>query len=98
VKRNENNGTATLTVNVPGAGKLALTGKGVKTQRPAGQAIASKNVAAAGKVKLLVKAKGKAKSKLAKTGKAKVKVKVTFTPTFGTAKSSTKRVKLVKKG
>jgi hypothetical protein len=96
VKRNENNGTATLTVNVPGAGKLALTGKGIKTQRAAGRAVASKNVAAAGKVKLLVKAKGKAKSKLAKTGKAKVKAKITFTPTFGTAKSSTKRVKLVK--
>jgi hypothetical protein len=98
VKRNENNGTATLTVNVPGAGKLALTGKGVKTQRAAGRATASKNVAAAGKVKLLIKAKDKAKSKLAKTGKAKVKAKITFTPTFGTAKSQTKSVKLIKKG
>jgi hypothetical protein len=97
VKRNENKGTATLTVKVPGAGKLTLTGKGVKTQRVRGRAVASKNVAAAGKVKLLVKAKGKARSKLTKTGKAKVKVKVTFTPTFGTANSHTKRVKLIKK-
>jgi hypothetical protein len=47
-------------------------------------------------VKLLVKPKGKLKSKLATTGKAKVKVKVTFTPTGGTAKSSTKRIKLIK--
>ena len=98
VKLNKNKGTATLTVKVPGPGKISLTGKGVKKQRPVGRAVASKKVATAGKVKLLVKPKGKVKSKLAQTGKAKVKVKVTFTPTFGTAKSSTKRVKLVKNG
>lgn len=96
LKRNENNGTATLAVKVPGAGKLVLTGKGVKKQRVGGGAVASKKVAAAGTVKLLVKAKGKAKDKLTDTGTAKVKVKVTFTPTFGTPKIHTKRIKLIK--
>jgi hypothetical protein len=54
-------------------------------------------VAAAGTVKLLVKAKGKAKHKLNKTGKAKVKARVTFAPTGGVPATQTKRVKLIKK-
>jgi hypothetical protein len=104
VKRNKSNGTATLAVNVPGPGTLSLTGKGVKTQRPAREASASKAVSGAGVVKLAIKPKGKAKSKLNKTGKAKVKVKVTYTPSAngsdvaGDPKTQTKRVKLIKKG
>jgi hypothetical protein len=100
LKRNKNKGTATLAVNVPGPGTLALTGKGVKTQRPAARAVASKAVSAAGTVKLLIKAKGKTKKKLNKTGKVKVKVKVTYTPTGdlpGVPNTQTKRVKLIKK-
>jgi hypothetical protein len=100
VKLNKHNGTATLSVNVPGPGTLLLTGKNVKAQRSARAAMASKTVTAAGKVKLLVKAKGKAKTRLNKTGKAKVKVKVTYTPTGdlpGIPNTQTKRVKLIKK-
>ncbi len=100
VKRNKRKGTASLAVNVPGPGTLALTGKGVKTQRVGRAATASKTVTAAGTVKLLVKAKGKAKHKLNKTGKVKVKVSVTYTPTadiVGDPNTQTKRVKLVKK-
>jgi hypothetical protein len=96
LNRNKHRGTAILPVNVPGPGTLSLTGKGVKTQRPGG-ANASKAVAAAGTVKLLVKAKGSAKHKLNKTGKVKVKVKVTFTPTGGASNTQTKRIKLIKK-
>lgn len=100
VKYNKNKGTATLAVNVPGPGTLSLTGKGVKAQRPASEAVASKAVSAAGTVKLPIKAKGKAKGKLNKRGKLKAKVKVTYTPTGdlpGVPNTQSKRVKLVKK-
>ena len=102
--RNRNKGTAKLVVSVPGPGTLTLTGKGVKAQRPARDAVASKVVTAAGKVSLTIRPKGKAKQKLNKTGKAKVKVKVTYTPSAngsdvaGDPKTQTKRVKLIKKG
>jgi hypothetical protein len=95
-KDNHKNGTATITVDVPGPGTVGLTGKGVKTERIAG-AVASKTVSQAGAVKLLVKPKGKTKHKLAKTGKAKVKVNVTYTPSGGNAAAQSERVKLIKK-
>ncbi len=97
VKKNKNKGTATIAVNVPGPGRLSLTGKKVKHQRPTRGATTSKAVAAAGTVKLLVKAKGKAKKKLNTTGKAKVQVKISYTPTGGAANTQPKTVKLVKK-
>lgn len=99
VKLNKKKGIATLAVDVPGAGKLALSGKGVKAQRTGRIAVASRTVSAAGIVKLQIKAKGKAKKKLTKTGKAKVKVTVAYTPTGdlpGDPKTKTKRIKLVK--
>ena len=97
VKKNKHKGTATIAVKVPGPGTLSSTGKKVKAQRPAREARASKEVTAAGTVRLLVKAKGKAKKKLNKTGKLKVKVKVTYTPTGGAANTQPKTLKLVKK-
>jgi hypothetical protein len=99
VKRNTKKGTATIPVTVPGPGNLSLTGKQVKSQRPARAArrSATKPVAAAGKVNLKVKAKGKAKKKLNKKGKVKVKVKITYTPTGGTPGSETMKVKLKKR-
>jgi hypothetical protein len=57
-----------------------LTGKGVKTQRPASGAVASKIVTPARTVELPIKPKGKAKHQLDNTGKVKVKVTVTYTP------------------
>lgn len=97
LSRNTRNGTATLTVEVPGPGKLTLNGKGVRSQRSIGSgsaARASKVVSGAGPVKLTIKATGKAKKKLRRTGKVKVKVKVAFTPTGGTAASRSKTLKL----
>ena len=88
------NGTATLSVTVPGAGVLTLQGKGVKSLRQAGLRL-SRPVTGAGTVKLKVKAKGKTLKKLRARGKVTVKVTVTFTPTGGTARSETKKVKLV---
>jgi hypothetical protein len=99
LKRKRGEGTATLPVKIPGAGKLSLSGKGVVGQRPA-RAISSsadRSIAAAGIVKLLIKAKGKAKRKLNDTGKAKIRVRVKYTPTDGTANTKTLKVKLIKK-
>ena len=95
-KANKANGTATLSVTVPGAGVLTLQGKGVKGQRQGAAGLSvTKPVSGAGKVKLKVKAKGKTLKKLKANGKVTVKVTVTFTPTGGTPRSETKKVKLV---
>lgn len=80
VKKNKNKGTALLTVDVPGPGKLELSGTGIKPQRSLGGGRLSKQVDKAGPVTLVVKAKGKKKKKLSNTGKVKVKAQVTFTP------------------
>jgi hypothetical protein len=84
VKRNRKTGTAKLTVAVGGPGQLTLTGKKVKRQ--------SKAAAAAGKVKLLIKAKGKAAKALRKRGKAKVRFTVAYTPTGGLPATAVKTV------
>jgi hypothetical protein len=102
VKKNKKKGTALLTVDVPGPGKLELSGAGVKPQRSLGGARASKDVTEAGPVTLKIKAKGKKKAKLASRGKVKVKVNVTFTPTgdapgIGVPNTEPKKIKLVDK-
>jgi hypothetical protein len=90
--RNKRKGTATLPVTVPGAGTLALSGKGVK-----GTSAASKSVAVqGGTTNLLVKAKGKKRKKLNRKGKVKVQVTVTYTPTGIPGNSETAKLKLKK--
>ncbi len=97
VKRNKKRGTATLAVRVPNAGKLALSGKGIKAASAAG-AVISKTVGAAGKVKLLIRAKGKKQKKLNRSGKVKVKVKITYTPPPGDDPATqTRKLKLKRK-
>lgn len=88
VQLNRSKGTASLTVAVPGPGKLTLAGSKVKKS--------TKAVAAAGKPKLPIATKGSARTTLEKTGSAKVKVRVTYVPTGGEAASRTKTVKLLK--
>jgi hypothetical protein len=73
VKRNKRNGTAKLTVKVPGPGDVELA----KTKRVKG---AKKGASAAGKVKLPVRSLGKAKQELKAKGKAKVEAEVTYAP------------------
>ncbi|MGH2982023.1 MAG: hypothetical protein ACRDKV_08280 [Solirubrobacterales bacterium] len=100
-KRNRRNGTAILPVRVPGPGKLTLSGKSVRRQRPARAAAASKLATAAGRVKLRIKPKGRARRKLNRTGRARVKVKVRYTPTGGlpgVSNVQTRKVKLLKAG
>jgi hypothetical protein len=89
LKRKLKKGTAMLTVNVPGPGALALSGKGLKAVKA--------TASSAGSLKLKLTAIGKAKKKLNKSGKAKVKANVTFTPNGGDPATQTKTVKLKKK-
>jgi hypothetical protein len=90
VTMNKKKGTAKLTVNVPGPGKLLLLKrKGVKRD--------TEQVEAAGKEKLSVKPRGKVKKELNRTGKAKVKAKVTYTPDGGAANTHIEKIKLVKR-
>lgn len=73
------NGTATVSVKVPNAGALVVTGDGVKR--------ASKSFNAPGViVKLKVGAKGRKLRTLKRTGKVKVAAKFTFTPKGGNPK------------
>jgi Right handed beta helix region len=97
-KLNKKTGTATITVRVPGAGTLTLSGKNLVTQRPAERPFArrARTVSGAGPLKLTIKAKGKAKRKLTKKGKLKVKPTITFTPTGGSAASQSLNVTLKK--
>lgn len=87
--RNTAKGTAKLKIKVPYAGKLTLTGKGVKKVK--GSAKKKRTVT------LVIKPKGKATKELAKTGSAKVRVKVKFAPQGGKAKTKGKTVKLIQK-
>jgi Tol biopolymer transport system component len=86
IKLNKKKGTATIAVSVPGAGSLALTGKGVKK--------ASATVKAAGKLGLTIKAVAKAKKKLSETGKVKLSLKITFQPAGGLAATRTTKATL----
>ena len=83
---NAKKGTATLPVDVPGAGKLELEGKDVKP--------VSASASRASTVELGVKAKGDLAKKLKKKSKATAKVEVTFTPTGGDANTEDASVKL----
>lgn len=86
VKVNPAKGTATLPVKVPGAGKLTISGKGVKKT--------SKKSKKAQSLKMTVKATGKTLAKLESAGSVKVKVKATFKPSSGIAVSKTKSIVL----
>lgn len=86
VKLNKANGTAAITVKVPGAGTLTAGGKGLVS--------ASKKAKKAQKLKLTIKAKGSTKSQLQSTGSAEVKVKLSFKPSSGIAAKASKPVVL----
>lgn len=82
-------GTALLTVQVSGPGKLVLSGAGVKK--------VTANPKKAGPVKLTVKAVGGKAKTLAKTGKVTVHLKLVFTAADGTTVTTTKTLVLKKK-
>ncbi len=74
-KRNLKKGTATVSVSVPAAGTLAVTGKGI--------AKATKSAPGPGQLKVTIRAKGKAKKQLLAKGKARVKPNFVFIPANG---------------
>ena len=89
VKRKRSKGTAILSVSVPGAGKLVLAGAQVKAQ--------TKSSTGAGVVKLLIRARRKAAKRLRRTGRSRVRANVTFTPTGGSPRSKSRRIRLLKR-
>jgi hypothetical protein len=89
LKRNVRTGTAKLTIKVPAAGKLVLSGKKVKRVK--------RGAKKAGKVVLNIRPKGKAKTRLAQNGSAKVRIKVRFKPTGGTSRTKGKTLKLIQR-
>jgi hypothetical protein len=92
-RRNKRKGTATLIVDLPGPGTLALTGKGIVGQ----SAAAAQARSAASQLKLTVRTKGKKKRALKRKGKVKVVANVTYTPTGGSSNTQSQRLKLIKR-
>ena len=88
LKLNRAKGTATLTVNVPGPGRLVLKGDALKK--------ATKAAKRAGNVTVAVRAKGKALKALREKGKATLRAKLTFTPTGGAALTKPRNLVLKK--
>lgn len=86
LKLKKKSGGATLTVVLPGAGKLVLKGKGLVK--------VTKTVKKKGKVALPVKPTKKTKLKLQASGKAKVIAKITFTPSGGIPHTESKTLTL----
>jgi hypothetical protein len=89
VKLNKGNGTAKLSVGVPSAGALTVSGKKIAKVKRTAKGPKT--------LKVTIKAKGKAKKALGSTGKAKVKAKFVFKPENGGAVTKTKSITLKKK-
>ncbi len=89
LKRNTRNGTAELSVKVPGPGVLILAGRSLRR--------AEREAGAAGITKLPVRATGKAARQLRRRGEVKVSARVTYTPNGGTPNSKTTQLKLVRR-
>jgi subtilisin-like proprotein convertase family protein len=87
LKKNAKKGTAKLFLNLPGPGKLITRSKSVKR--------VTKTFKKGGKAAILLKPKGKAINQLEDEGSAKVAVKITFTPVDGSARTTTKKAKLI---
>ena len=88
VKLNEAKGTATLSVKVPAAGTLTVSGKGLaKTKAKAKKAKT---------LKIQIKPKAKTEDLLSEAGLAKVKAKISFKPTGAAAVVKFKSVTLKK--
>jgi hypothetical protein len=79
-------GIALLTISVPGAGRLAVSGGKVRRS--------SVWAGDAGDVRLRVKAKGKALERLRRKGKLTVAVTISFTPPGGAPTTAQRNVVL----
>jgi hypothetical protein len=90
---NHKTGTARLAVTVPGPGRLAISGRGVK----AAGATMARAVRAAGTRQLLLEAAGNKLRTLNRTGRTKITPRVTYTPAGGTPLRRSKHVRLRKR-
>jgi hypothetical protein len=89
LRRFKRTGTASLVVNVPGPGRVALAGRGV---RPANDETIDP-----GPVTLRVRSRGKALGRLRRRGSAGVRLTVTFTPLGGSPGTMGSTVRLIRR-
>lgn len=87
LRRKTGKGIALLVVRVPGAGRLVLSGRGLKR--------VSKSVTRARNVALRVSATGKERKRLRVRGRVKLRAKLRFTPTGGVPRTRGRTVVLV---
>lgn len=87
-QRNRRNGTATLSVSVPGPGALTLRGRGLYP--------VERGPAAATTLELPVHLIGKSRRDLLTTGQRKAQASITFTPAGGTARTEARKLTLLK--
>jgi ABC-type phosphate transport system substrate-binding protein len=87
-------GSATLSVKLPGAGKLDVLGTAKVGKRKVTVGHVVVNAAKGGTYNVTLKPTGAAKTALKAAGKLNVSLKLTFSPTGGTAKSSTSALTL----
>ena len=92
VRLNRKTGTARLAVTVPGPGRLAISGNGVK----AASAVVARSVLATGMVQLLIKASGTKAMRLNQIGAVTVWPRVTYAPIVGRRSTQSKNVRLEK--
>jgi ABC-type phosphate transport system substrate-binding protein len=81
-------GQATISVKLPGAGKLVMVGKAKNGKKNITVGKVTLNANKAGTFKLALKPSAAAKKVLRKKGKLKVNLQLTFTPKGGSAKAS----------
>ncbi len=87
-------GKATISLKLPGAGKVVMVGKAKNGKKTINVGKVTLNAAKAGTFNLTLTPSGAAKQVLKQTGSLKVNLKITFIPTGGTTKSSNSAVTL----
>lgn len=87
-------GKATISVKLPGPGKLVLVGKAKNGKKNIQVGKVTLNAAKSGTFSLTLKPSAAAKQVLADKGSLKVTLQITFTPTGGSAKASNSAVTL----
>ncbi len=93
-------GKATISLRLPGAGKVVLVGKAKVGKRTINVGRVTLNAGKAGSFNLTLNPSSAAKSVLKQRGSLKVNLEITFTPNGGSAKASKSALtlKLAKKG
>jgi ABC-type phosphate transport system substrate-binding protein len=88
------NGKATISLKLPGPGKVVMTGKAKDGKKSINVGKVTLNAAKAGTFNLTLNPSGAAKKVLKSKGSLKVNLEITFTPTGGSAKASKSAVTL----